>query len=68
MIAQTASQAVSPSCPPLTCPLLLLPSPPPACARSLARPPACLQQVLKAVAFFAGAIIVSRNFGDAFAI
>lgn len=42
--------------------------PPPACARSPACPLACLQQVLKAVAFFAGAIIVSRNFGDAFAI
>lgn len=27
-----------------------------------------LQQLLKAVAFFAGAIVLSRNFGDAFAI
>jgi hypothetical protein len=25
-------------------------------------------QLLKAVAFFAGAIVLSRNFGDAFAI
>lgn len=28
----------------------------------------CPQQLLKAVAFFVGSIIVSRNFGDAFAI
>jgi hypothetical protein len=27
-----------------------------------------LQQLLKAVAFFLGSIVVSRNFGDAFAI
>ena len=55
------------------------PQPPaaiPCCLASLTTlrlPSSCLpsppvQQLLKAVVFFAGAIIVSRNFGDAFAI
>ena len=65
MSVQPASHAVSSWCPTAHLCCLRLP---PACARSTAHLPACLQQVLKAVAFFAGAVIVSRNFGDAFAI